>query len=144
MLKKPIYETGMVTDGWISIDPTDAEVIEKVYKKDIREGEERLMLAVLQDAVECFKTYAGASRPREKRLFQEAEEWILGQNGDWLFSFHNICETLQLHADYLRQGLLSWKDAKRDGRFMLDYCATARVNFVKTHAAHASVRRKTA
>jgi hypothetical protein len=143
MLKKAVYETGMVTDGWISIDPTDAEVIEKVYKKDIREGEERLMLAVLQDAVECFKTYACATRPREKRLFQEAEEWILEQNGDWLFSFDNICETLQLHADYLRQGLLSWKDAKRDGRVMPEY-PTARVNFVKTRATQAAVRLKTA
>jgi hypothetical protein len=98
---------------------------------------------VLQDAVECFKTYAFATRPREKRLFQEAEEWIVEKNGDWLFSFENICETLQLHADYLRQGLLSWKDAKRDGRAMPEY-PTGRVNFVKTHATQASVRLKTA
>jgi len=143
MFKKTFYETGMVTDGWISIDPADAGIIEKVYQKDIREGEERLMLAVLQDAVECFKTYAFSTRPREKRLFQEAEEWIVEKNGDWLFSFETICETLQLHADYLRQGLLSWKDAKRDGRAMPEY-PTGRVNFVKTHATQASVRLKTA
>ena len=36
MLKKAVYETGMVTDGWISIDPTDAEVIENVYKKNMK------------------------------------------------------------------------------------------------------------
>ena len=55
MLRKSIYDDGLVTDGWISIDPSDAGVIEKVFKKNIHEGEKELMLAVLQDAVECVQ-----------------------------------------------------------------------------------------
>jgi hypothetical protein len=114
MLRKVINDRGgLVTDGWIAIDPTDAGVIEKVFKKTIHEGEKELMMAVLQDAVECFQAYVLAERPREKRLFQEAEDWILEKNSDWFFSFENICETLQLHPDYLRQGLLCWKETKR-------------------------------
>ena len=97
---------------WNSIDPSDAEVIEKVFKKNIHEGEKELMMAVLQDAVECFQTYILAIKQREKRLFQEAEDWILEKNSDWFFSFDNICETLQLHPDYIRQGLICWKEAK--------------------------------
>ena len=34
-------------------------------------------------------------------LVREAE-------GDWVFSFENICETLGFNPAYLRQGLLRW------------------------------------
>jgi hypothetical protein len=71
------------------------------------------MLAVLQDAVECFQKHAMAQYVWEKKLFREAEDWILEKNIDWPFSFENICETLQLNPDYIRRGLLVWKEAKR-------------------------------
>jgi hypothetical protein len=103
----------MVAHGWVALDPLDTGVIEKLFKKDIREGEEKLMLAVLEEAVQCFQDYVLSTRPREKRLFQEAEEWILEKDSDYLFSFESICETLKLHPDYIRQGLMCWRDAKR-------------------------------
>lgn len=138
MRKKSTYDQGQVTDGWISIDPADAGIIEKVYKKDIREGEEKLMLAVLQDAVECFQVYVLAETQREKRLFQEAEDWILEKDSEWLFSFENICEVLQLHPDYIRQGLLCWKEAKRKTHPLQDRTASAKV--AKVAATHTPVR----
>ena len=51
----------------------------------IRGGEERLMLAVLRDAVECFQANALSAQPWEKKLFQEAEDWILAKNSDGFF-----------------------------------------------------------
>jgi hypothetical protein len=104
-----------LTDGY-SFGAADPVVIEQFFKNGIRGGEERLMLAVLQDAVECFQEYILAQYPGEKKLFQEAEDWILEKNTDWPFSFENICETLQLDPGYLRQGLLRWKEAKRKER----------------------------
>src|SRR6266566_3638947 len=112
MLRKFIFHPSLVTDGWVSIDPVNDEIIQGVYKKTIREGEERLMLAVLESAVEDFQKYVLARKPRGKKLFQEAEEWFLERDSDELFSFENICDTLQLHPDYIRQGLLRWKEAK--------------------------------
>jgi hypothetical protein len=103
---------GLVTDGWISFDPADTGVIEQLFKKDIREKEERLMLAVLESAVEDFQKYVLARNPSGKKLFQQAEQWFLEKNNDELFSFENICETLQLDPDYIRQGLMVWKEAK--------------------------------
>jgi len=116
MSRKPTsaFNSGLVTDGWISIEPTDRGVFESVYKKTIREGEERLMLAVLEEAVQCFQQFVLGTRPREKRLFQEAEDWILEKDNDYIFSFEYICETLKLHPDHIRQGLMTWKDAKRE------------------------------
>jgi hypothetical protein len=48
MLKRACIEGGTLTNGWVSLDPTDMDFIEAVYKKNLREGEERLMLAVLE------------------------------------------------------------------------------------------------
>jgi len=112
MLRKAYPERSMVSDGWISLDPADIGLIESVYKKNLREGEERLMLAVLESAVEDFQNYVLARKPRGKKLFQEAEEWFLEKDSEEIFSFENICETLQLHPDYIRQGLMGWKEAK--------------------------------
>jgi hypothetical protein len=95
------------------LGPADPVVIEEFFRKGIRGGEERLMLAVLQDAVECFQDYVLAQYVWEKKLFQEAKDWILEKNTDSPFSFENICETLQLNSDYIRRGLLAWKEAKR-------------------------------
>jgi hypothetical protein len=69
------------------VDPTNETILEGVYKKDIREGEERLMLAVLESAVEDFQKYVLARHARGKKLFQEAEEWLLDKDSDVLFSF---------------------------------------------------------
>ena len=79
-----------------SFDSADPVVCEQ-FKHAICGGEERLMLAVLRDAVECFQANALSEQPWEKKLFQEAANWILAKNSDWFFSFENICETLQLN-----------------------------------------------
>jgi len=65
MLKKGCFQKRMVTDGWVSLDAADLGLIESVHKKSIREGEQRLMLAVLESAVEDFQKYVLARRPSE-------------------------------------------------------------------------------
>src|SRR5262245_25620137 len=112
MPRKFISEQSLMTDRWISFDPLDNEIIERLFKKDIREGEEKLMLAVLESAIEDFQKYVFSKDQRGQRLFQEAEEWFLEKADDRLFSFEYICATLQLHPDYIRRGLLSWKQSK--------------------------------
>ena len=112
MLKKVCAERGSVTAGWVSLDAADLGLIESVYKKTIRDGEERLMLAVLESAVEDFQKYVLARKPRGKQLFQHAEDWFLEKDSEELFSFENICETLGLHPDHIRKGLMVWKEAR--------------------------------
>ena len=139
MLKRTYAQNGVASDGWVCLDPADTGLIEAVYKKNIREGEERLMLAVLENAVEYFQKYVLARKPRGKQLFQEAEEWFLRKDSDGLFSFENICETLQLHPDYIRQALLRWKEAKLNGRDVQPHPAS-RAKLARTRIAHTSVR----
>jgi len=140
MLRKVIDDRGgLVTDRWISSDPADTGVIEKLFKKDIREGEEKLMLAVLENAVEYFQKYVLARNPSGKKLFQEAEEWFLEKDSGSFFSFENICETLQLHPDYIRQGLLVWKEAKLKLSSVEGHRA-GRPKLSRTRVTHTSVR----
>lgn len=75
------------------------------------EGERRLMLAVLEDAVDSYRKYALARDPREQACFLEAREWFVSTDRSWLFAFENICDVLEMNADYLRGGLDKWRRA---------------------------------
>ena len=94
------------------IEPTDSGLIENLSKAIIRDGEKRLMLAVLENATEDFQKYVLATDPRGKQLFQDAEEWIMDKDDLSFFSFQSICEYLQLDPGYMRHGFMRWKAAK--------------------------------
>ena len=74
MPRKVSYEQALVTDRWISFDPLDNEIIAKLFKKDIREGEEKLMLAVLADAIDDFKKHVFSKDQREDRSFSKKQK----------------------------------------------------------------------
>jgi hypothetical protein len=112
MPRKFTYEQALVAHGWVALDPVDTGAIEKLFKKNMREGEERLVLSVLESAVEDFQKHVLARHPSGKKLFREAEEWFLEKNSGMLFSFESICETSQLDPNYIRKGLLVWKEAR--------------------------------
>jgi len=139
MLRKFIPYSGMVSDGCLSMDPANDEIIQGVYKRTIRDGEERLMFAVLENAVECFQKYVLARKPSGKQLFREAEEWFLDKETEALYSFENICDTLGLHPDPIRKGLLVWKEAKLKLSSVDGQCA-ARPKLAKSRVKHPPIR----
>jgi hypothetical protein len=71
---------------------------------------ERLMLAVLRDAIDCLQRYLGARDVKGRKALSEAEQWIWERDADGVFSFVNICEVLGYHPAYLRRGLRLWKE----------------------------------
>jgi len=139
MPRKVSYEQALVTDRWISFDPLDDEIISRLFKKDIREGEEKLMLAVLADAIDDFKKHVFSKDQRGQKLFQEAEEWFLEKDDDQLFSFEYICATLQLHPDYIRRGLLAWKQSKLK-MDSVERSRQGRTKLAKARIKHSSIR----
>jgi len=72
-------------------------------------GEKRLMLAVLQDALDCYQKYAFAKDGHGRQIFRDADGWISCDDRDWYFSFENICETLEISPAYLRRGVQEWR-----------------------------------
>jgi hypothetical protein len=88
-----------------------------VYRKRARlDPEKELMLAVLQDAVECFQKYVRAQDSKGKTRLRDVEDWIMREDSNELFSFESICELLDIAPSYLRRGLLRWKKRMHAGR----------------------------
>lgn len=89
-----------------------AQYFDRFQRKARLDPEKRLMLAVLEDVVFCFQKYILSREPRGRALFCEAEDWILDEENDYIYSFWNSCEVLGLDSHYLRSGLLRWKEIK--------------------------------
>jgi hypothetical protein len=87
-----------------------AQYFDTLRSKTGMEPEKRLMLAVLEDAVRCFQDNLTAQSDAKKKLFTEAEEWFLEEGVDAAFSFESICDALDLNPEYVRRGLLRWKE----------------------------------
>ena len=87
-----------------------AQYFDNLRRKTLFEPEKRLMLALLEDAIGCFQDNLSAHAVGNKKLFDEAEQWIVEKGGDWIFSFDHVCETLGFTPEYVRQGLLRWKE----------------------------------
>src|SRR5256886_7406388 len=92
-----------------------SQFFDRVRRRVEHDGERRLMIAVLEDAVDVYRKQAGAQEARKQQLFREAEEWIEDRDRTWLFSFENICDVLDIDSSYVRRGLHAWKDRVRRG-----------------------------
>lgn len=111
------YETGLsVEEKVTSLFQPDtllpAQYFETFRRKAHLEPEKRVMLAVLEDAIACFQKYLTARDGKGKAIFRDAEAWIVEDDRDWLFSFTNICEVLGFDPQYVRRGLMRWKESK--------------------------------
>ena len=80
--------------------------------------EERLMFAVLTDAVECFQKHANGKSRSGRNLFTEAEAWFASRESLRPFSFEYVCEVFHLNPNYIRIGLTRWRHThgSRKGR----------------------------
>jgi len=75
----------------------------------------RLMLAVLEDAMRCYQTYARSRNRAQRRLFVEAEAWLMDRGADGAFAFETVCEALGIEPSCLRDGLRRWRVQQMDG-----------------------------
>lgn len=75
-----------------------------------RSGESRLMLALLQDGIDCFLRHLAARDGRGKEVLAETERWIFEREIDGIFSFDSVCETLGVNPSCLRAKIRQWKE----------------------------------
>jgi hypothetical protein len=69
--------------------------------------EHGLIIAVLQDAIDCVAKHRSAKDYRGRQLFDEATRWLLAEETDWPYSFECICAVLDLDANAVRRALRS-------------------------------------
>ena len=89
------------------------QYFDNMHRRTVLDPEKKLILAILEDAVDCFKENLFAEGGRRKMLFDDAEQWIRADADDWVFSFAHVCESLGLSPAYVRQGLLRWQEKHR-------------------------------
>jgi len=88
------------------------QYFEAMRRKHLLEGEKRLVLSVLEDAVECFMKCIDSATNKGQRLYRDADEWISLEDKQWVFSFDNVCDMLDINPEYMRRGLKGWKERK--------------------------------
>ena len=115
-----------------------AQYFQNFRRKTGLEPENRLILAMLEDAVSCFQVYVTARSGRGKKLFSEAEEWIMMTDDDWIFSFVSVCEMLGFNPEYVRQGLRRWKQKNLANHTTAEYWRKEKVGWVKSAASDQS------
>ncbi len=86
-----------------------SQYFDRIRRRTDLTGEQRLMCAVIEDAVDMYLKHAGARRPLHRALFAEAEAWIESTERGWLYSFEAICDYLGLDVDSVRAGLRARK-----------------------------------
>src|SRR5690242_12360847 len=69
-------------------------------------GVRALMLAVLEDAIHSLTSSV-------LRVRSEARRWILSREGQHIFSYAVICETLNLEPSAVRRSIMSRLDTKQ-------------------------------
>ena len=81
------------------------------------DGERRLMLAVLIDAIRSLRARHSATvRLRAYRAWLHDRAWLQSDDRSQLFSFMNICDSLGLNAEYIRRCVLRPPPLARPGR----------------------------
>jgi len=76
-----------------------------VRRNHVIEGELKLLLAVLEDAIRCYLRFANSKDGERRREFIEVRNWFEGaragvRRGD-IFSFENLCAALGIEPRYL-------------------------------------------
>jgi hypothetical protein len=77
---------------------------------------QRLLAAILEDAIRCFQKNCGARSTRRHIIFQEAEEWLFDGRGTGFASCLTVGESLGIDPIQLRRYLRKWKLNQQAGR----------------------------
>jgi hypothetical protein len=68
-------------------------------------GEQRLMLAVLVDAINILQRWQRVESAHKRRAFAEVAHWVNTTRTGSQFSFENVCDALDIDSKVLRERL---------------------------------------
>jgi len=68
-------------------------------------GEQRLMAAILEDAVAVCRKLEVPKSSKARHVLRETLRWLRSNDRSWTFSFLRICETLDLEPTAIRHGI---------------------------------------
>src|SRR3984893_13917173 len=65
-------------------------------------SEQRLMLAVLVDAINILQGWNRLGSARKRRAFAEASQWVITKGSHYPFTFDSVCDALGIDPEMLR------------------------------------------
>jgi len=68
-------------------------------------SEQRLMLAVLVDAINVLQGWHRVGSARKRQAFAEAAQWVNTRGTHYPFTFDSVCDALEINPDVLRSRL---------------------------------------
>lgn len=74
---------------------------------------ERLMLAVLEEAISTYQRRLATPTSRAERELDEVQRWIESDDTSWPFACVSICHVVGLDVHRLRRELRAWREAAR-------------------------------
>jgi hypothetical protein len=73
-----------------------------------RSGEQRLILAVLVEAINDLQSWKGVGSARKRRNCAEAALWVNTRGTTHPFSFDSLCDALEIDSELLRSHLMAF------------------------------------
>lgn len=92
-----------MTEQGDTLTPYASETLLRLAAPDC--PEDRLMLAVILDAVAVLREHATGLSPHPSRLVASTARWFTMPDASWPLSFVNVCRTLGLEPAGLLDGL---------------------------------------
>src|SRR5678816_3127091 len=92
-------------DNELAPDSASAVLPIQFYPERREGGEKALLRAVLDDALLCLVRNSRIDSDRGRRLVQEDLDWLNDPRDDYATAFVSICQTLDIDANYIRQGM---------------------------------------
>jgi hypothetical protein len=68
-------------------------------------SEQRLMLAVLMDAINILREYRFSPNQSKRKSFNEVSSWVFAKGIEGPVSFDGVCDALGVNAERLRERL---------------------------------------
>ncbi|HKM99597.1 MAG TPA: hypothetical protein VJX23_03720 [Candidatus Binataceae bacterium] len=77
-------------------------------------GEQRLMLALLADAINVYQQGVLSRSTRKRMLYVDSERWIMAERSNrHAFTFETVCDSLGINPAVLRRRMITWKHETR-------------------------------
>jgi hypothetical protein len=98
--EEPVFSAGVLTPAQFYPAPTPTP-------------HQRLLAAILEDAIWCFQKYDRTKSRRHQVLFREAEAWLFEVKDASFISCPIVCESLGIDSAQLRRCLREWRSGTK-------------------------------
>lgn len=86
------------------------QFLDGLHRRSGRSPEYNLVVALLCDALHCFRKNLFAETAARRQLFRDAESWFMDRNSGAPLEFEDVCDVLGLDQDTIRRRLGSWRE----------------------------------